>query len=310
MQVTCCPVTPTLRVVQNKQLLLMAANNLNMSVSGGQGVAYLSTVVKAPSGTANAGQLVVAQRFVIGNESLASSRVGTPSSAIWPDPANSQSNGGRRGLRRRSFSSGCFTQSSWILARGRDCLCSGSFLRSQRHEFPFGVGTSAITVGFDHLLLVRSNEHDNQTAYAHPGAGRSAVRLVDPCSVWFFWAWPWTYCGPTARRLFLYERWMRPRSRRCEPFTAGPMRWMQRYSGRWKPTSRRGPCSRNPFPHTTLIEDLQGSQRITVTARATSPTFFLRWFGHDHFDISATATSFRRDVNLVLVLGLLGFAQR
>ena len=80
-------------VVQNKQLLLMAANNLNMSVSGGQGVAYLSTVVKAPSGTANAGQLVVAQRFVIGNESLASSRVGTPSSAIWPDPANSQSNG-------------------------------------------------------------------------------------------------------------------------------------------------------------------------------------------------------------------------
>ncbi len=58
--------------------------------------------------------------------------------------------------------------------------------------------------------------------------------------------------------------------------------------------------------HTRLIENLQGSQRITVTARATSPTFFLRWFGHDHFDISATATSFRRDVNLVLVLDYSG----
>ena len=73
-------------VTQNKQLLLLAANDMQMTTSGGQGVIYLSMVVKAPESTANAGNLVIAERLVIGNSSIAPSTIGTPSTAIWPDP--------------------------------------------------------------------------------------------------------------------------------------------------------------------------------------------------------------------------------
>ena len=80
-------------LVQNKQVLLLAATDMRITTTGGQGVIYLSQVVKAPTGTSNAGKLVIAQRFVIGNSSIAQSAIGTPLSSIWPDRTNPQPNG-------------------------------------------------------------------------------------------------------------------------------------------------------------------------------------------------------------------------
>ena len=73
---------------QNKQLLVRSAGGLNMTTAGGQGVIYLSMVTKASTpGSVNEGRLVIVERFVIGNPSVASSTVGTPLSNIWPDPS-------------------------------------------------------------------------------------------------------------------------------------------------------------------------------------------------------------------------------
>lgn len=80
-------------LTSNVTLLLMAAGGLGMTATGGNGVIYLSAVEMAGSGTNNAGQLVIAERFVIGNSSFASSRIGTPASSIWPDTHEPLPNG-------------------------------------------------------------------------------------------------------------------------------------------------------------------------------------------------------------------------
>lgn len=80
-------------VDKNKDLLLKAAGGMSMTRSGGRGVIYLTRVTKAPAGTANAGQLVIAERYVIGNASLASSSIGQPAAQIWPDPTKPLPNG-------------------------------------------------------------------------------------------------------------------------------------------------------------------------------------------------------------------------
>jgi len=82
-------------VATNKVLLLTGASGLGITPTGGSGVIYLSAVVKAAPGTTNgdAGRLVIAERFVIGMPSFASSRVGTPSGAIWPDTTKPLPNG-------------------------------------------------------------------------------------------------------------------------------------------------------------------------------------------------------------------------
>jgi Flp pilus assembly protein TadG len=77
----------------NKQLLLLAATGMSMTTTGGSGVVYVSEVEKAPSGTPNAGSLVITERFVIGNAALGASRLGTPSPTIWPDPTKPSPNG-------------------------------------------------------------------------------------------------------------------------------------------------------------------------------------------------------------------------
>ncbi len=71
----------------NKELVLRAATGMQMTTTGGQGVIYLSRVVLAPTGTANANSLVVAEHHVIGNSSLAPSTVlGSLTAANWPNP--------------------------------------------------------------------------------------------------------------------------------------------------------------------------------------------------------------------------------
>ena len=82
-------------VASNKALLLTGAGGLGITPTGGSGVIYLSAVVKAAPGTTNgdAGRLVIAERFVIGMSSFASSRIGTPSGGIWPDTTKPLPNG-------------------------------------------------------------------------------------------------------------------------------------------------------------------------------------------------------------------------
>jgi hypothetical protein len=77
----------------NTGLLLMGAGGLGITATGGNGVIYLSTVVKATPGTNNANQLVVAERFVIGNPSFTASHIGTPSPGVWPDATKPLPNG-------------------------------------------------------------------------------------------------------------------------------------------------------------------------------------------------------------------------
>lgn len=76
----------------NKSLLL-TGQSLDISLNDGQGVIYLTRVTVAPSGTRNAGSVVMAERHVIGNDTFQASSIGQPSAAIWPDPSNSQPNG-------------------------------------------------------------------------------------------------------------------------------------------------------------------------------------------------------------------------
>ncbi|MCB1021253.1 MAG: pilus assembly protein [Bryobacterales bacterium] len=69
----------------NKDLLLLG-QELSITRNGGDGVIYLTRVVLAPAGTANEGQLVVAERHLIGNPAFAASAVGQPNPSIWPNP--------------------------------------------------------------------------------------------------------------------------------------------------------------------------------------------------------------------------------
>jgi hypothetical protein len=72
---------------QNKQFLVDAATGMGMTLNGGTAVVYLSLLERVPltakcgGGTcANAGLVVIAQRFSVGNTSLAPSKFGMPSS--------------------------------------------------------------------------------------------------------------------------------------------------------------------------------------------------------------------------------------
>jgi hypothetical protein len=71
---------------QNKQFLVDAADGMGMTLNGGNAVVYLSLLQRVPSsaqcggGTCtNAGLIVIAQRFSVGNTSLAASKFGMPS---------------------------------------------------------------------------------------------------------------------------------------------------------------------------------------------------------------------------------------
>lgn len=70
---------------ENKDLLLFG-QGLEITRNGGEGVIYLTRVVLAPSGTANDGQLVIAERHVIGDPSYKASVVGEPNPSVWPNP--------------------------------------------------------------------------------------------------------------------------------------------------------------------------------------------------------------------------------
>ena len=70
---------------QNKQFLVDAASGMGMTLNGGNAVVYLSLLERVPAtvrcgaGTcANAGLIVISQRFAVGNESLAASKFGSP----------------------------------------------------------------------------------------------------------------------------------------------------------------------------------------------------------------------------------------
>lgn len=70
----------------NQEVLLRAADGLGMTTGAGTGVIYLSRIEKAPDGSANAGKLIVTERYVIGDTSISASKIGTPDDSIWPDP--------------------------------------------------------------------------------------------------------------------------------------------------------------------------------------------------------------------------------
>lgn len=78
---------------QNKQLFLRGASDLGIDVNSGRGVIYLTRVEKGAPGTANDGQMVIAERYVIGDPAIAASVVGQPNAGIWPDPTNPNTNG-------------------------------------------------------------------------------------------------------------------------------------------------------------------------------------------------------------------------
>jgi hypothetical protein len=76
-----------------RNLLVSAGSELGMTATGGNARVYFSTVMKAAPGTVNAGQLVISERYVIGNAALGTSRIGSPSSSIWPNTALPLPNG-------------------------------------------------------------------------------------------------------------------------------------------------------------------------------------------------------------------------
>lgn len=76
---------------QNKQFLVAAATGMGMTLTGGKSVVYLSLLQMIPAnadcGTgpgscANAGEVVIAQRFTVGNTSIDDSRFGMPSNIL------------------------------------------------------------------------------------------------------------------------------------------------------------------------------------------------------------------------------------
>ena len=68
-------------LVQNKELLLKAADGMEMTVDDGQGVIYLSTVILSQEGD-NEGDPVVSERIVIANASLHDSAVAMPTTVL------------------------------------------------------------------------------------------------------------------------------------------------------------------------------------------------------------------------------------
>jgi TadE-like protein len=68
-------------LTQNKELLLKAADGMEMTVAGGQGVIYLSTVILSQDGD-NEGDPVVSERIVISNASLYDSAVAMPTTIL------------------------------------------------------------------------------------------------------------------------------------------------------------------------------------------------------------------------------------
>ena len=52
----------------------------------------------------------------------------------------------------------------------------------------------------------------------------------------------------------------------------------------------------------TITDNGDGTQTVSLTGRATIPTFFLGVFGYNSLDLAAGSTAVRRDVNLMLVL--------
>jgi len=80
-------------ITENKRLALASAGGLGITVDGGDGVVYLSKIVVAPSGSANAGQAVVSEHYVIGDPALASSTIAAPDPGIWPDDTQPLPNG-------------------------------------------------------------------------------------------------------------------------------------------------------------------------------------------------------------------------
>lgn len=76
---------------QNKQFLVDAATGMGMTLNGGKSVVYLSLLQKIPANAncgggagscANAGDVVIAQRFAIGNTSIEDSRFGMPQNLL------------------------------------------------------------------------------------------------------------------------------------------------------------------------------------------------------------------------------------
>lgn len=72
---------------QNKQFLVDAATGMGMTLDAGKAVVYLSLLQKIPAtancgggagSCANAGEIVIAQRFTVGNTSIDDSRFGMP----------------------------------------------------------------------------------------------------------------------------------------------------------------------------------------------------------------------------------------
>jgi hypothetical protein len=70
---------------QNKQFLVDAADGMGMTLTGGNAVMYLSLLERVPTTAqcgsgpcANAGMIVIAQRFSVGNTTLAASKFGMP----------------------------------------------------------------------------------------------------------------------------------------------------------------------------------------------------------------------------------------
>lgn len=78
---------------QNKKLFLRGAADLGIDVDAGRGVIYLTRLEKAPPGTVNEGLMVIAERYEIGDTSIAASSIGQPDSSIWPDTTNPNPNG-------------------------------------------------------------------------------------------------------------------------------------------------------------------------------------------------------------------------
>lgn len=78
---------------QNKQLFLIGAAGLGINLNSGRGVVYLTRLEKGVPGSTNDGLMVIAERYVIGNPSIAASSVGQPSASIWPDNTNPNPNG-------------------------------------------------------------------------------------------------------------------------------------------------------------------------------------------------------------------------
>jgi hypothetical protein len=68
-------------LTQNKELLLRAADGMEMTVAGGQGVIYLSTVILSQEGD-NTGEAVVSERIVISNANLHDSAIAMPTSVL------------------------------------------------------------------------------------------------------------------------------------------------------------------------------------------------------------------------------------